>query len=150
MLFDYKISINFFYPIVILLVLTIIISLHSRRFKYTDTKNAIKKEQIYIPETEFTREYSMLTSKKYSEYLFKMKREASNINATVKEFVRLLNLYRKYEIKYNNGPKIFRKHYSELNEIHLKKILEIYDQLRDMKMNIIDDEVFKEWKQNLH
>ena len=148
--FDYKKSINFFYPVVILLVLTIVISLHSRKFKYTEINNAIKKEDIYIPETVFTNEYNMLTSKKYSEYLFKMKGEASNLNATVKKFFKLLNLYKKYEVKYNNGPKIFRKHYMELREKYLKEILDVYDQLKDMKMNIIDDEVFKEWKQKLH
>jgi len=144
---NYKVSIKFFYPVLILFIITLIVSIHSRKFKNKNNENIIKMANFEIPENEFTGGYNMLKNGKYDEYLKTIEEDINNVKFISKQFKKIIKNYRKYDIKSRTGIKYFRKHYLELRNQYLKNLIENYEELKNIKMDIINNEVYKEWKQ---
>ncbi len=144
---DYRVGIKFFYPVLILFILTLIVSVHSRKFKNKNNENIIKRVNLEIPDNEFIGDYNMLENGEYEGYLRSMEDDVYNVKYISKSFKKLIKNYRKYDIKARTGIKYFRKHAVELRDQYLKELIGNYEELKNIKMNIIDDEVYKEWKQ---
>ncbi len=144
---NYRIGIKFFYPILILFILTFIISVHSRKFKNKNNENIIKQVKLEIPDSEFIGDYTMLKNGSYEKYIKTMNDDVYAIKYIFKNFKILIKKYRKYDIKARTGIKYFRKHAAELRDNYLKEIIDNYEELKNIKMKVINDEVYKEWKQ---
>ena len=147
LLTDYHTSIKFFYPILILAILTLIVTVHSRKYKTSDDKETIHTVKLQIENTSFMDELKKIKSGDFSDYLFMINHDMEKMTTQMKEYRVAVKKFNKYDAKYHsysNG--ILRKHAGKMRDAYLMSILYDLENMKQMKMAIVNDEVYDEWK----
>ena len=146
-LIDYHTSIKFFYPIILLLFLTLIVTFHSRKYKKSKDEEIIRSVNLEIENTNFLRELNMVKSGDFSSYLSDMQHDIESTNQLMKDYRYTVKKYYKYDRKSRSSTGIRKKHAIKMRDQCLQHILDEYEAMKKIKMDIINEEVYKEWKQ---
>lgn len=143
---NYRTSITFFYPILVLIFITLIVTFHSRKYKNIERQETIRSANIKIEDTHFLKELRMIESGDFSSYLSAVENDLSSVNSIMKHYRLMVKKYHKYNLKSKNVSKFSGKHVTDLKNLYLQSILDDYESIKKMKMNMINDEVYDEWK----
>ncbi len=144
---DYHTSVKFFYPIMLLLFLTFFVTFHSRKYKKVEDEEVIHMADIKIENTNFLRELNLIKSGDFSSYLSEIRHDMENTNQIMKDYRLTVKKYHKYDMKSRSSTGIMRKHAIRMRDQCLQHILDDYEAIKKIKMDVINEEVYKEWKQ---
>ena len=70
-----------------------------------------------------------------------------NTNKIMKDYRLTVKKYYKYNMKSRSSTGIMRKHAIRMRDQCLQHILDDYEAIKKIKMDVINEEVYKEWKQ---
>lgn len=144
---DYHTSIKFFYPMVILVILTFIITVHSRKFKKSDDQEIIHKVDLHIDQTDFLKEIKLIQSGDFSTFLNSIDSDVDKMAILMKDYRATVKKYGKYsaQLRFSTNKKVV-KHAENMKNKCLKQILADVDSMKSLKMSIVNEEVYNEWK----
>ncbi|WP_337859919.1 hypothetical protein [Ferroplasma sp.] len=143
---NYRTSYRFFYPILLLFLLTIIVTFHSRIYKTKGNEEVIRKVNIKVENTEFLKEVTMIKSGDFSGYISEMQKDMEYARQLMKNYEIMVKKYHKYDLKSKTASKIRQKHKIKMRDYYLQNILDDYETLKKIKMDLINNEVYEEWK----
>lgn len=144
---NYHTSIKFFYPMVILVVLTLVITVHSRKFKKTDEQEIVHKVDLQINQTDFLNEIKLIQSGDFSVYLNSVDNDIDKMTVLIKDYRAMVKKYGKYSSRMHlSTSKKAVKHAHDMRNKCLMQILADLDSMKSLKMSIVNEEVYKEWK----
>ncbi len=148
-LFVSKSSIRFFYPVLVIVGVILIISVLTVIYKNKEPELDIKKEDFKIEKNNFIRSYDMIKQGKYSEYFDNMNNDVTNIKLESRHYRKSMKKFLKLSEKKDFRTKIMEKHNENLKNFYLNDLIKTYENIKDIKMNLIDDGVYNEWKQKI-
>ncbi|MEM0132853.1 hypothetical protein [Acidiplasma sp.] len=143
-------SLIFLYPLLIIIVVIIVIGFNSVIYKYKDPENSVKSEKFNIPQNQFIHEYTMISSKKYEDYISKMSNDVDMVLNEVKNFRKLMQKYEKYAGLASSSTGRRRQRFIKRAEYYSVQVIESYERLKNIKMDIINEEAFEEWRQRVY
>jgi hypothetical protein len=144
---DYSTGVKFLYPVIILAVLTIVVTVHSRKFRKSDDEEIIHKIDMQIQGTDFLKQLELIKSGDFSGYISAMDSDMNKISALLKDYRNMVKKYNKYNSQaVSSSSGIMRKRAMKLKDEYLMSILNDLDNMRKLKMSIINKEVYEEWK----
>ncbi|AGO61323.1 hypothetical protein [Ferroplasma acidarmanus] len=143
---DYRTSFKFFYPVVVLLFLTLVVTFHSRKYKNKEMDEIIRDANLKIEDTHFLKELKLIKSGDFSSYLMEIDNDMSQVTLLLKHYKLMVRKYHKYNAKSKNSSRIMRKHAAKMKDAYLQYILDDYESIKKIKMNMINTEVYDEWK----
>jgi hypothetical protein len=143
---DYRTSFKFFYPVLVLLFLTLIVTFHSRKYKNTEKEEIIRNANLKIEDTHFLKELNLIKSGNFSSYLSEIDTDMSNVNSIIKHYKLMVKKYYKYNVKSKNSSRLIAKHAAKMKDAYLQYILDDYESIKKIKMNMINTEVYDQWK----
>ena len=147
LIMDYHTSVKFFYPLVILAVLTLIITVHSRKFKKSDDQEIIHKVDLQIDQTDFLKEIKLIQSGDFSTYLNSVDSDLDKMAILIKDYRTTVKKYGKYssQLRFSMNKKVIKRAENMRNKC-LRQILTDLDSMKSLKMSIVNEEVYNEWK----
>ncbi len=143
---DYRTGFKFFYPVIVLFFLTLVVTFHSRKYKNIENTEKIRSADLKIEDTHFLKELNMIKSGNFTKYLSEIKNDVDNINSIIKHYKLMVSKYYKYDLKSKKSPGRIAAHAAKMKDIYLQYILDDYESIKKIKMNIINEEVYNEWK----
>jgi hypothetical protein len=146
LLIDYRTSIKFFYPVSLLVILTLSVTLHSRKYKKREDEEVIKKVDIKIEKTDFLKELNMIRSGNLSGYLDEIQKDMQNAEQLMKNYKLMVKKYNKYKLKSRTASRLTRNHMIRMKDYCLQSILDDYENMKKIKMDLINEGVYEEWK----
>lgn len=144
---DYSTGVKFLYPVMILVVLTVFVTVHSRKFRKYDNEEVIHKIDLQIYETDFLKELELIKSGDFSRYITMIDSDMNKISTLMKEYRTMVKKYNKYNSQAaSSSSSIMRKRAVRLKDEYLMNLLQDLESMRNLKMSIINEEVYEEWK----
>jgi predicted RNase H-like nuclease len=130
----------------LLLLITLIVTFHSRKYKKGEADEIIRKFDLEIENTDFLKELQMIKSGDFSGYISEIDHDVENVRQIIKDYKFMVKKYNKYNLQVNSPNHIIRKHALKMRDEYLQHILDDYRDIKRIKMGIISDEVYDEWK----
>ncbi|WMT51938.1 MAG: hypothetical protein RE471_03435 [Ferroplasma sp.] len=147
MVTDYSTGVKFLYPVMILVVLTILVTVHSRKFRKYDDEEVIHKIDLKIPETDFLKKLELIKSGDFSSYISMIDSDINKISTLMREYRTMVKKYNKYNSQIaSSSSNIMRKRAIRLKDECLMGLLQDLESMRNLRMSIINEEVYEEWK----
>lgn len=138
---------RFLVPVVILLIATLAVQRVSKKEKVDSAPTAEqKREQFVTPDDFFNREMEHIGNDDYEHFLKPMEIEFKRIRETSEQFKVLDKLYKKYDSKTRSTSRRRRKRALEMRREIFNQILELYNYMRQLRLEIVEYEEYERVK----
>lgn len=135
---------RFLVPVILLLVATLAVQRVSRKEKVDSAPTMEqKREQFVTPDDFFNREIEYIGKDDYEHFLRPMEIEFRRIKETSDQFKVLDKLYKKYDSKTRSTSRRKRKKALEMRREIFNQILELYNYLRQLRLEIVEYEDYE-------
>lgn len=135
---------RFLVPVVLLLIATLAVQRVSKKEKIDSAPTAEQKiEQFVTPDDFFNKEISHIGKDDYEHFLRPMEVEFKRIKEATEQFKVLNKLYKRYDARTRSTSRKRRKKALAMRREVFNQILELYNYIRQLKLEIVEYEDYE-------